>query len=63
MDVLPSESSSAYSLFHQTSYSYLELLKPLANNPSDTYAEAHETTVCIVDETSEYSSPIQMLVL
>lgn len=57
MDLLPGDSASAYSLFHQTSYSYLELLKPLANNTSDTQAEAHETAVCVVEETSEYSSP------
>lgn len=34
--VLPSVASGADFLFHQTGYSYLEVLKPLANNTTDT---------------------------
>lgn len=55
MDVLLSVLSD--SLLHRTSYSYLEVLKLLANNTSDTWAEAQKKTLCAVEEMNEYSGP------
>lgn len=57
MDVLPSVLSGADSLLHRTSYSYLEVLKLLANNTSDTWAEAQKKPLCAVEEMNEYSGP------